>query len=49
MPYDAWSGQGQDLVLRLSERYGDALRGIAVDAAMGYMKMFIYVDADGAR
>lgn len=46
LPYDAWSGTQQGLVLNLSRQYGDALRGIITDASMHHMRLFIDAAAE---
>lgn len=45
LPYAPWSGKDQDLLLDLSNRYGDDLKGLIVDGGFGG-RMRLYVECE---
>lgn len=45
LPYAPWSGRDQDLLLDLSNRYGDDLKGLIVDGGFGG-RMRLYVECE---
>ena len=45
LPYTPWGGQDQDILLDLSGRYGDALKGLIVEGGFG-SRMRLYVERE---